>query len=91
MTRDDDDYPELLRQIHDPPLCLYLRGDLEVLKRTQGSLAIVGSRRTTRYGVKMATSLARAAAQPSADLDLALRGGREKKASTGFEEADVEP
>ncbi len=60
VTREDPFYPPLLREIHDPPLCLYVRGCREVLAR-KGSIAIVGSRRTTRYGVKMAETLASAA------------------------------
>lgn len=62
VTLEDPHYPPLLREIHDPPLCLYVRGDPAVLDRTRGSVAIVGSRRTTRYGVRMAENLARAAA-----------------------------
>jgi DNA processing protein len=62
VTREDDAYPELLREIHDPPLCLYVRGDLACLPRLRGSIAMVGSRRTTLYGVAMAESLATAAA-----------------------------
>lgn len=60
ITRDDACYPPLLREIHDPPLCLYVRGCPEVLARNT-SLAIVGSRRTTRYGMQTAEHLAAAA------------------------------
>jgi DNA processing protein len=62
LTRVDEDYPPLLREIHDPPLCVYVRGNREVLRQSACSLAIVGSRRTSQYGVMMAEQLASAAA-----------------------------
>jgi len=62
VTREDDEYPALLRQIHDPPLCLYVRGDAGLLGSMKMAIAIVGSRRTTNYGVRVAENLATAAA-----------------------------
>ncbi len=41
-------YPKLLKAIKNPPKKLYVRGSLEAC--TQKTLAIVGSRRMTRYG-----------------------------------------
>ncbi len=59
ITRDDYDYPEVLRHIPDPPLCLYVRGNLpEFDART---VAVVGSRRVTRYGRAMAKLLSESA------------------------------
>ena len=43
-----DDYPALLREIHDPPPLLYVRGDR--LSRDDLSLAIVGTRFASPYG-----------------------------------------
>ncbi|MBI3663573.1 MAG: DNA-protecting protein DprA [Acidobacteria bacterium] len=63
LTWDEPAYPHLLREIYDPPPLLYIRGNLELLDRF--SIAIVGSRRPTPYGVQMAERLAR---------DLAERG-----------------
>jgi len=48
ITWADEGYPELLRQIADPPLVLYLVGSLEAL--SMPSVAIVGTRRPTVYG-----------------------------------------
>jgi len=61
LTREDSDYPALLAEIHDPPLCLYVRGAPAAVARTRGGIAIVGSRRTTSYGTMMAERLATAA------------------------------
>lgn len=55
----DARYPALLRTIHDPPPLLYCRGNLATL-RTPG-LAIVGSRRASPAGERLAAELASAA------------------------------
>lgn len=52
----DDNYPECLKQIPDPPLCLYVRGELP--PRLDHALGIVGTRRMTAYGKRMAEALA---------------------------------
>jgi len=46
-------YPALLENIYDPPPVLYIRGELE--KEDSLSVAVVGSRRCTHYGVEQAT------------------------------------
>ncbi len=61
VTLEDRDYPALLKEIHDPPICLYVRGSLDALQRSSCSLAIVGSRMTTSYGIGMAQKLSAAA------------------------------
>lgn len=43
----DADYPALLREIHDPPLCLFVRG---TIKDISYPVAIVGTRKCTAYG-----------------------------------------
>jgi len=48
----DPDYPEALKAIHDPPLALYVQGQLE--PRDRHALALVGTRRPTHYGTGMA-------------------------------------
>lgn len=44
----DDAYPANLREIHDPPLLLYVKGTL--LQVDARSIAVVGSRRASFYG-----------------------------------------
>lgn len=56
-------YPQRLKQIYDPPLVLYVRGNIEVLD--QLCLAMVGTRHPTPYGLGMAERLA---------CDLSVRG-----------------
>jgi len=48
----DDDYPAALRAIPDPPPCLYIRGAIE--REDPVALAIVGTRRCSRYGAEQA-------------------------------------
>ncbi len=56
ITLADPDYPDILREIYDPPLCLYARGQLSSLCRQQ-SLAVVGSRRNSNYGISISEKL----------------------------------
>lgn len=52
VTQDDSEYPELLRQIYDPPIVLYVKGTLDA--QDKNGVAIVGSRQTTHYGIEVA-------------------------------------
>jgi len=62
ITRVCPEYPQLLLNIPDPPLVLYVRGQLDVLQKGNSTVAVVGSRRPTNYGVGMASSLSTSAA-----------------------------
>ena len=55
-TIEDGDYPEVLRQLNDPPLVLYVRGRLPDF--SCNSVSIVGSRRLSAYGDRMARHFA---------------------------------
>ncbi|MCC6540013.1 MAG: DNA-protecting protein DprA [Bryobacterales bacterium] len=52
----DPAYPELLRQIYDPPLLLFARGRLDLLSRA--GIGVVGTRRPTPYGTAATDRLA---------------------------------
>lgn len=56
ITQTDEEYLELLRQIYDPPIVLYIKGQLTA--RDKNAVAIVGSRTTTHYGLETARKLA---------------------------------
>jgi DNA processing protein len=56
LTQQDEVYPEWLRHIYDPPVVLYVKGSL--LAKDKNSVAMVGSRMTTHYGVETARKLA---------------------------------
>jgi DNA processing protein len=56
VSLDDPAYPPRLKEIYDPPLVLYARGNPSVL--TQPGVAMVGTRHPTPYGSGMAERLA---------------------------------
>jgi len=47
----DERYPVLLKKIYDPPLLLYVRGDLT--PQDEGLIAVVGTRTQTSYGERV--------------------------------------
>jgi DNA processing protein len=53
----EPEYPQSLLQIYDPPVLLYVRGDVQVL--AQPCISIVGTLRPTLYGMQMAERLGR--------------------------------
>ncbi|MCT4606710.1 MAG: DNA-processing protein DprA [Marinisporobacter sp.] len=57
MGREDEEYPENLKNIYDPPYLLYRKGDL--LKKDINAVAIVGARKASTYGKHVAYKLAR--------------------------------
>ncbi len=63
ITFRSESYPSLLREIFDPPLLLYVQGDVSLLQGP--SIGVVGSRKPTAYGRAIAERLAK---------DLAARG-----------------
>ena len=52
---DSEYYPKRLKEIQDPPVCLFAKGDIEVLK--EDFLAFVGTRRATPYGINATEKL----------------------------------
>lgn len=56
ITWDDEDYPENLKQIPAAPIVLYVKGRLK--KEDEISIAIVGSRRASFYGLSNAEKFA---------------------------------
>src|SRR4051794_2985117 len=54
LTTRDNAYPRLLKEINDPPIGVYRKGNYEF---TNPCIAIVGSRRTTLYGQSVAKKL----------------------------------
>ena len=56
LTRQDKDYPKALLEITTPPTILYVKGDISGL---ENALAIVGTRKYTPYGSRIAEKLSR--------------------------------
>lgn len=51
ITYIDKEYPKLLLQIYDPPICLFVKGDCSLLNKK--IVAIVGARQASLYGKLM--------------------------------------
>jgi DNA processing protein len=64
LILDDGSYPNLLREIADPPITLYVRGEWQACLE-QPCVAVIGSRMCSTYGENAAEMLSR---------DLATRG-----------------
>lgn len=56
VTLDDDEYPELLRNIVNPPILLFVAGTLNGLKG-RPAVAAVGARNVSEYGISAANGV----------------------------------
>jgi DNA processing protein len=82
------EFPELLRQIHDPPRLLYLRGAAEVDLLARPAVAIVGARACSPYGSQVARMLGRDLAVAGLVVVSGLARGVDGEAHRGALEAD---
>src|SRR3982751_5430669 len=55
ITAESPEYPRMLREIHAPPIVVYVWGELR--ERDQHAIGVIGSRRTTHYGTESAKKL----------------------------------
>ncbi|MDD5291802.1 MAG: DNA-processing protein DprA [Candidatus Omnitrophica bacterium] len=69
----DKDYPENLKNIYDPPVVLYIKGD--ILDCDYNSIAVVGSRRASFYGISTASRLSVELAQSGITIVSGLARG----------------
>ncbi len=56
ITIEDDEYPPLLRSIHNPPIVLFVQGTLANFNASR-SIAVVGTREPSDYGIMAATRI----------------------------------
>ncbi|AHF01991.1 DNA processing protein DprA [Thiomicrospira aerophila AL3] len=77
----DAAYPPLLKTIVDPPIALFVQGDIGCLQRPQ--FAIVGSRHATRQGLKMTEDFACALANAGLQIVSGLARGIDAAAHLG--------
>jgi DNA processing protein len=78
---DSDRYPANLKQIENPPLILYVRG--EVVKSDGLAVAMVGTRRASIYGLHMAERLAAGLARMGVTVVSGLAVGVDTSAHRG--------
>jgi DNA processing protein len=78
---DDPEYPVNLKQIYDPPSVLYVLGEL--CERDKWAFAIVGTRKCTDYGRRVAQRLARDLADHGMTVVSGLAYGVDRAAHEG--------
>ena len=79
-------YPDILINIPDPPVVLFYRGNLEKFL-TMPAIAVIGSRRCTTYGKKVARTLARDFVRSGVAVVSGLARGIDGEAHRGVIEA----
>ncbi len=58
LVPDDPEWPSQVEDLPEPPLCLWVRGPLDLRAAALRSVAIVGSRACTAYGEQATTQIA---------------------------------
>lgn len=81
LTRESMEYPALLKEIADPPVVLYAKGQLSCL--SQPTLAIVGSRKPSITGLDNAKHFAQQLAQHQLTIVSGLALGIDAQAHQG--------
>lgn len=86
ITWEDDKYPERLKEIIDPPMVLFYRGDLDLAN--QVCVSVVGSRKAGAYGQKVAYEVAAEAAKAGITVVSGLAMGVDACAHKGALDVD---
>ncbi|WP_437185915.1 DNA-processing protein DprA [Planctomicrobium sp. SH668] len=86
IFRNSSDYPGSLQEIHDPPLVLYVRGDLK--PQDMLAVGIVGSRNCTHYGRTQAHRFAQQLAFAGVTIISGLARGIDASAHQGALDAN---
>lgn len=86
VAHDEPVYPKILKQIHSPPPLLYMRGAIK--PEDSLSLAVVGTRKCTEYGQRLATQLAGELAQQGMTIVSGLALGIDTLAHKAALDAD---
>ncbi len=81
LARWDDGYPPILGELPDPPALLYVRGSIEPVDRL--AVALVGARKCTPYGARIAERLAASLARVGVTVVSGLARGIDAAAHRG--------
>lgn len=77
----DENYPKLLKEIYDPPITLFCKGDISLLK--QEAFSIVGCRDSTSYGNLMSKEISYNLAKENILIVSGLAKGIDANAHSG--------
>lgn len=78
---EDPEYPQLLKEISSPPLVLYLQGNKNILNQNQ--LAIVGARKASLQGLKIAEQIASSLSAAGLIITSGLAAGIDRASHEG--------
>ena len=77
----EEDYPQILKEIYDPPISLYIKGNKKILNNK--NIGIVGCRECTDYGKKAAKYFAYNLAKENINIVSGLAKGVDSYAHLG--------
>ncbi len=89
ITIEDAHYPNLLKQIADPPIVLYVHGKQDLSLLSEPQLAIVGSRNASANGEKIAATFSQKLAQSGLVITSGLASGIDGAAHQGAIQAEI--
>ncbi|MBU0975347.1 MAG: DNA-processing protein DprA [Patescibacteria group bacterium] len=79
FTISDENYPKFLKEIHDPPIVLYYRGDFQKISFLR-AISVVGTRRCSEYGKLVTKRFVSALAESGFTIVSGLAFGIDKAA-----------
>ncbi len=82
----DKEYPQILKEIYDPPISLYCKGNVGILNKK--SIAIVGCREATDYGKKASKYFAYNLAKQGINIISGLAKGVDSYAHIGANQVE---
>lgn len=82
ISINNDFYPQKLKDIPDPPVGLFYKGDVKLLDKSN-SIAIVGTRNTTNYGKNIAKRVSKLLSEAGALIVSGLAAGIDTFAHEG--------
>jgi DNA processing protein len=90
VCRCDSDYPDRLRELADPPAVIHVAGRPDVLAPAE-SVAVVGARRGTGYGLEVAHTLGRGLSAAGVPVVSGMAMGVDSAAHVGALEGATTP
>ncbi|MCK5129237.1 MAG: DNA-processing protein DprA [Clostridiales bacterium] len=88
LTLMTDGYPDMLKQIYDPPMVLFCKGDISLLNHSK-LLSVVGTRKPTRYGQAACTKVCKGLAKNNVCVVSGMARGIDTVAHKAVLESDA--
>ena len=84
----EKEYPENLKNIYDPPVCLFIKGNKNILNNQ--NIAIIGCRDCTEYGIKAAKYFGYNVAMKNINVVSGLARGIDSYSHIGCLQAEID-